>query len=115
MYSESDIDGAVTAGALSPQAAEAFRRHVAAAQAAPAVDEEHFRLLTGFNDIFVSIAILLLLVAVAQIGSRVAPHLPGAFVAATAWGWPNISRRGGGWRCPASSCCSPLSAAWLRS
>jgi len=85
MYSESDIDGAVTAGVLSPQAAEALRRHVAAAHAAPAVDEEHFRLLTGFNDIFVSIAIVLLLVAVGQIGARIAAPLPGALVAASAW------------------------------
>ena len=48
MYSESDIDGAVAAGALSADAATALRNHVAAAQRAPAVDEEHFRLLTGF-------------------------------------------------------------------
>ena len=86
MYSESDIDGAVAAGVLSPQAADAFRRHVATAHAAPAVDEEHFRLLTGFNDIFVSIAIALLLVAVGQIGARLAPPVAGALVAATAWG-----------------------------
>ena len=86
MYSESDIEGAVSAGVLSPQAADAFRSHVAAAHAAPAVDEEHFRLLTGFNDIFVSIAIILLLAAVAQIGGRIAAPVAGALVAATAWG-----------------------------
>jgi len=86
MYSESDIDGAVMAGALSPQAAQALRAHVAAAHAAPAVDEEHFRLLTGFNDIFVSIAIVLLLVAVGQIGARLSAPLPGVLVAASSWG-----------------------------
>lgn len=85
MYSESDIDGAVTAGAISPDAAAALRRHVAASHAAPAVDEEHFRLLTGFNDIFVSIAIVLLLVAVAQIGLAITRPLGGTLVAATAW------------------------------
>ncbi len=85
MYSESDIDGAVTAGAITPDAAEALRRHVAASSATPAADEEHFRLLTGFNDIFVSIAIVLLLVAVGQIGLRLSYPLGGAFVAGAAW------------------------------
>ena len=85
MYSESDLDGAVRAGVLSPQAAAAFRAHVAAGRAAPAVDEEHFRLLTGFNDIFVAIALTLLLVAVSWIGGSIISPLAGAAVAATAW------------------------------
>ncbi|RYE53317.1 MAG: hypothetical protein EOP20_13575, partial [Hyphomicrobiales bacterium] len=68
MYSEIDLANAVEAGALSPEAANAFRNHVAESRSAPAVDEEHFRLLTGFNDIFVSIAAALILVAVAWIG-----------------------------------------------
>ncbi|TPG12202.1 hypothetical protein [Sphingomonas oligophenolica] len=85
MYSESDIDGAITAGALSVEAAAALRAHVAAGHGEPAVDEEHFRLLTGFNDIFVSIAVVLLLVAVAQIGMRITPALGGVLVAGAAW------------------------------
>lgn len=86
MYSEIEIDGAVSAGALSPEAAAALRNHVAASRATPAVDEEHFRLLTGFNDIFVSVALVLLLVAVAWIGNAVASPLAGAGVAAASWG-----------------------------
>ena len=86
MYSESDIDGAVAAGAITPEAANALRRHVASVHAAPAVDEEHFRLLTGFNDIFVSIAIALLLAALGQIGFKVSEGLGGVFVAAASWG-----------------------------
>jgi len=85
MYSESDIDGAVTAGAIRPEAARALRGHIAAARATPAVDEEHFRLLTGFNDIFVSIAIVLLLAAVAGIGQTIAPPVAGIGVAGAAW------------------------------
>ena len=42
MYSESDIDGAVEAGALSAEAAASFRSHVAALRAIPAADEENF-------------------------------------------------------------------------
>lgn len=85
MYSESDIDGAVTAGAISRDAAAALRNHVAARSAVPAVDEEHFRLLTGFNDIFVSIALALVLVAVAWIGKSITTPLAGALVAVAAW------------------------------
>src|SRR5690242_1099817 len=86
MYSESDIDGAVAAGVLPREIATAFRNHVAGGRMAPAVDEEHFRLLTGFNDIFVTIAIGLLLAAVSQIGGWIMEPLGGAFVAIAAWG-----------------------------
>ena len=85
MYSESDIDAAVASGALTREAAEALRDAVARRHAAPAVDEEHFRLVTGFNDIFVTIAVVLLLVALGQLGSRAAPWLGGALVAAASW------------------------------
>lgn len=85
MYSESDLDGAVQAGALSREAAAAFRAHVAAGRAAPAVDEEHFRLLTGFNDIFVAIALCLSLVATAWIGGSIAAPIAGAAVAGASW------------------------------
>ncbi len=94
MYSESDIDGAVDAGALSAEAASSFRAHVAAARAIPAVDEESFRLLTGFNDIFVSIAAVLMLVAMGWLGNAIRLFAPeggpspfiGFAVAGAAWG-----------------------------
>jgi len=68
MYSESDIEHAVATGAITPAAAAALRQSVAEARATPLVDEESFRLITGFNDIFVTIAAALLLVAVGWIG-----------------------------------------------
>src|SRR4028119_1611577 len=94
MYSESDLESAVAAGALSREAAAALRDHVAGARETPLVDEEHFRLLTGFNDIFVGIAAVILLLAVGWIGYYVPPNIDGEgpslfmglFVAATAWG-----------------------------
>jgi MFS family permease len=86
MYSESDLTAAVAAGAISAEAAQALRDHAAAACAAPAADEEHFRLITGFNDIFVSIAAVILLVAVGWIGQAMHEALAGLFVAAAAWG-----------------------------
>ena len=94
MYSESDIDGAVEAGALSGEAAASFRAHVATLRMVPAVDEESFRLLTGFNDIFVSIAAVLMLVAMGWIGNMIRLFAPadgpspfaGFVVAGAAWG-----------------------------
>ncbi len=77
MYSESDLAGAVEAGAISPAAAAALRNHVAASRATPAVDEESFRLLTGFNDIFVGIAAMLILVAVGWIGFYIGGNIVG--------------------------------------
>ena len=94
MYSESDLQDAVTAGAISAQNAQALRDHVSRLRASPVVDEENFRLLTGFNDIFVAIASVILLVAVGWLGNGLrfgaAEHHPafmsGALVAAASWG-----------------------------
>ena len=98
MYSQQDIDDAVAAGALSPESAMALRAHAERQSLSSSVDEEQFRLITGFNDIFVSIAAAILLFAVGWIGQSVgqslgfvvdengpSPLAPAA-VAATAWG-----------------------------
>ena len=98
MYSQNDLDEAVAAGAVSVEQANALRAFVEQQRSAPAVDEEQFRLLTGFNDIFVSIAAAILLFAVGFIGQAIGHNLgltidgdgpsPIAplFVAATSWG-----------------------------
>ena len=94
MYSDMDLDAAVAAGALTPEAAAGLRNYMAAQRQTPAVDEEHFRLLTGFNDIFVGIAAVILLVALAWIGNTLPPQIEdggpslmsGLLVAAAAWG-----------------------------
>src|SRR6516165_3968750 len=84
MYSESDIDAAVAAGALPAEAADKFRAFIATQRTAPAVDEEYVRLLTGFNDIFVSIAIALVLGALAFSAGSVPVKC--ALVAVCSWG-----------------------------
>jgi hypothetical protein len=94
MYSQNDLDEAVAAGAISAEAASALRSFVENQRHMPVADEEQFRLITGFNDIFVSIAAAILLVAVGWIGQQLGPHigdygpspLAGALVAAVAWG-----------------------------
>ena len=98
MYSQNEIDEAIAAGAISPEAAGALRAHIERQRHVPIQDEEQFRLITGFNDIFVAIASAILLFAVAWIGQRIgmglglavegdgpSPLAPAA-VAAVAWG-----------------------------
>src|SRR3954471_22835826 len=94
MYSDSDLEAAVAAGAVTPEAAAALRDYVAGRAASPAVDEEHFRLISGFNDIFVSVAAAILFFALGWIGSTIGPRIEidgpspiGALlVAGAAWG-----------------------------
>jgi hypothetical protein len=85
MYSEQDVRDAVAAGAISAEAAEGLRAYVEGSRVAPATDEETFRLLNSFNDIFVTIAAVLLLVAMVGIGKVIAPGAGGLLVAAAAW------------------------------
>lgn len=98
MYSQNEIDEAVAAGAISADAATALRAHIEQQRALPTPDEEQFRLITGFNDIFVSIAAAILLFAVGFIGQWIGSRtglmvesdgpsfLGPLFVAATSWG-----------------------------
>lgn len=86
MIEERDLDAAVTAGILDAATRErlvVFAR--AHRQGAAGPDEEQFRLLTGFNDIFVTIAIGLLLFAVGALAAAVTPVLGAVGVAAVAW------------------------------
>lgn len=84
MYTDDDIDAAVAAGAMPAQAAAALRAFVAQRGSARVPDEEHFRLLTGFNDIFVAIAILVVLAALGWL-VKDRPALSGGLVAAASW------------------------------
>jgi hypothetical protein len=84
IYSDADLDGAVAAGVITADAAAALRGFAAKSRAAP--DEEQFRLLTGFNDIFVAIAIGVFLIAVAWLGGDIAVWAGGTLVAAASWG-----------------------------
>ena len=72
MYSEEDINSAVSAGALSAEAAAAFRAHMTQIRDMPRGDEENFRLINSFNDIFVAIGVVIMLVAAGAIGQAIA-------------------------------------------
>lgn len=86
MYSQSEIQSAIDAGIISAQTAESLETHISSIRNAPVQDEEHFRLITGFNDIFVGIAAIIMLFAAGGIGGAIDSFLAGLFVAATAWG-----------------------------
>ncbi len=86
MYSQSEIQSAIDAGVIETDTIAALDKHVSALRNAPIQDEEHFRLVTGFNDIFVSIAAIIMLFAAGGIGGAIDDALAGFFVAATAWG-----------------------------
>ncbi len=86
MIEQRDLDAAVGAGIIDAATATRlvdFARDYRRGQAGP--DEESFRLLTGFNDIFVTIAVGLLLFALGALGGRVAPTVGAALVAAASW------------------------------
>src|SRR3954468_21160633 len=71
MYSQQDLDDAVASGVINADAADALRAHIERQRSTAIPDEEQFRLLTGFNDIFVSIAAAILLFAVGWIGQSI--------------------------------------------
>ena len=71
MYSQQELDDAVASGVISAAAADALRAHVESQRSTFIPDEEQFRLITGFNDIFVSIAAAILLFAVGWIGQSI--------------------------------------------
>lgn len=95
MYTDEDLDDAIAAGVLTRETAEAFQAHVARRHAGATADEEQFRLLTGFNDIFVAIALVMVLVGLfaigsglelPKIGSNLGSLLGAGLTAAGAWG-----------------------------
>jgi MFS family permease len=71
MYSQQELDDAVASGVITAEAANALRAHIESQRSTAIPDEEQFRLITGFNDIFVSIAAAILLFAVGWIGQSI--------------------------------------------
>lgn len=93
MYSDDDLDAATKTGILTPETASAFRAFVAGRQSAHEADEESVRLVTSFNDIFVTIAAVLLLSALGWLAGKVSPVTGGAAVAAAAWAFAEYFTR----------------------
>src|SRR6478672_4295883 len=71
MYSQQELDDAIAAGVISAADADGLRAYIEQQRTSSIPDEEQFRLITGFNDIFVSIAAAILLFAVGWIGQSI--------------------------------------------
>ncbi len=84
IYNDEELDAAVAAGALKPEAAQALRAFAGRHRAAP--DEEQFRLLTGFNDIFISIAMVVFLTGAGWLAGRSSLFFGGAAITGFSWG-----------------------------
>lgn len=84
MYSEEEIQSAIAAGVLSEESAAGLRAHVdelrghvgeLRGQAHARSSEESFRLISSFNDIFVAVGIVIVLVAAGAIAGVIAEWL----------------------------------------
>lgn len=85
MYTDEDLYSAVKEGIFEEVAVNRFRNHVSRVAGTSTVDEENFRLISGFNDIFVSIAAFILLVSAGWIAGLTTPSQ--GFLAAALISW----------------------------
>lgn len=86
MYNDDDLNAAVSAGIFTEDTAVAFRGLTIQRRHVPKGDLEDFKMVSGLNDIFVSIAIVLTLFAAYRISITVAPILTGCLTAVLSWG-----------------------------
>jgi len=94
VYSEADIDAAIEAGIISRESARGLKDLVLLSSDSSRVDEEYFRLVGGFNDIFVSVVCGVFFAAMySLLGMNYSPglagaasSLTGAALALSAWG-----------------------------
>ena len=90
MYSEEDLDLAVKQGVFTATSVEEFRELVASSKQTSVVDEENFRLVGGFNDIFIVIACALLLFSSLWVVSPINESLGYLVFAALSWGLSEV-------------------------
>lgn len=81
MYTDEDLYRAVEDGILEEDSVQKFREYISNQTGKQPIDEENFRLLTGFNDIFVSMSSYIFLISVGWITFQIEPAF-GFFVSA---------------------------------
>lgn len=86
VYTEDDLNAAIGLGIITREGAVGLKELVLSGRSEPLADEENFRLISGFNDIFVVIASIMLLTAVGWLLERPAPALAALTISAIAWG-----------------------------
>jgi hypothetical protein len=83
-FDDQDLDRAVSTGALSAEQVSSFRSWMATRRVGPVADEEHFQLVSSFNDIFVVIACAIVLISI-YLFTRNMGFVPLLLVAVMAW------------------------------
>jgi len=86
MYTDSDLDNAIQENIFNVTDVERFRHFIANEQHSPSVDEEHFKLVSGFNDIFVVIASILVLLSASWVTYDIHPTFSALVSALLSWG-----------------------------
>lgn len=85
MYTDEDLYQAVKSRIFEESAVEEFRELISNQANTKSVDEENFRLISGFNDIFVSVSVLILLISSGWISSQTTPVIGFFLVALLSW------------------------------
>ena len=87
MYNDDDLNKAIKEGIFSKTAVDAFRHQVTDVKPLPpSADEEHFKLIGGFNDIFIVIACGLLLFSSFSVLKTINVSLSYLVFAGLSWG-----------------------------
>jgi hypothetical protein len=102
MYSDEDLNLAVEKGIFTDSSVEQFRHLLSTERNSPAVDEENFKLIGGFNDIFVVIACLLLLFSALWVVEFMSQSTSAGFLVLTiiAWGLSEVFVKQRKWHYP---------------
>lgn len=90
MYTDEDLNLAVEKNVFSADAVEAFRNMISSSNGLSAVDEENFRLVGGFNDIFIVIACALLLFSSLWLTDSISEVLGYAIFTGLSWGLAEV-------------------------
>ena len=86
MYTDEDLKSAVDKGIFTDAAVEMFRTHILNRNNTYVADEENFRLVASFNDIFVVIASALLLLSAWSVTHNIHAAAATMVVAMLSWG-----------------------------
>ena len=86
MYSDEDLDAAVKQGIFSATDVKTFRQRIAENKASSIADEENFKLIGGFNDIFIVIACGLLLFSSFSVLESINASIAYVVFAILSWG-----------------------------
>jgi hypothetical protein len=90
MYTNEDLNFAVQKGIFTKSAVDEFRAQLDDAKKTHFVDEENFRLVSSFNDIFVVIACALLLFSSLWVGEGIRDGLGGLTLVLLSWGLAEV-------------------------